>query len=336
MTSLLDVARHAHVGAGTVSRVINGSGYVSEATKEKVLKAIKELNYVPNELARNLLQNKSNTIALIVPDLKNRFFTNFVEEAELALRKEGYKTLLCNSFGKGSNEQEFLNMLDRNLVDGVITLSNLLSNSAYAKVKKPMVSFDSVLSSEVPMVYTDHQTGGRRAAEMLISAGCKNVIQFRDYVDLKLKNAPSEIPLTLNDFPYVMRHIAFEKTIKEAGIEYHDVPVLEGNEVQDQKNYIRRIYEQHPDVDGVMATDIMAIMYAQVAKEHGRRIPENLKIIAYDGTDLLDLFQPKFSTIVQPIKMIVQTCVDVLLRQIQGESMENYRYMIPVQVEDRF
>lgn len=89
-----DVAQKANVGVGTVSRVLNGSGYVSKDTEEKVLQAIEELNYTPNELARNPLRKKTSTIAVIVPDISNPFYSSLVNVIEKDLRIRGYKTLL--------------------------------------------------------------------------------------------------------------------------------------------------------------------------------------------------------------------------------------------------
>ena len=335
MTSIVDVARHAHVGVGTVSRVLSGKGYVSEKTREKVMASVEELNYTPNEVARNLLQNRTNTIAVIVPDLTNRFYTSFVNELEYLLRKKGYKTLLCNSFGKETNEQTYLNMLDQNLVDGIITASNLLSNTSYARITKPIVSLDSVLSPDIPMVCCDHKTGGREAARMLIKAGCRHVLQFRDGVDLDIKNHDSEIELTVDDFPYVHRHIEFERAIRSADILYDEVQTIGASSLTKIRELAEKTYEAYPDVDGLMATDVLAIQYASVALSHGRRIPEDLKIIAYDGTDFLDLFYPKLSAIVQPIDQLAQACVDYLMQEIDHQVIPENRKILPVQIIDR-
>lgn len=114
-----DVAKKANVGVGTVSRVLNNNGYVSEKTRKKVEAAIEELQYTPNELARNLYHKKTNTIAVIVPDISNPFYSSLVNEIEQYLRMQGYKTLLCNTVGEKTNEALYLNMLERNMVDGV-------------------------------------------------------------------------------------------------------------------------------------------------------------------------------------------------------------------------
>ena len=97
MASIRDVARRAGVGVGTVSRVINGNGYVSADTKKKIEKAIEELEYTPNELARNLFRNRSGIIGVLVPDLDHPFFSAFARETEVALYKLGYKTMSASS-----------------------------------------------------------------------------------------------------------------------------------------------------------------------------------------------------------------------------------------------
>lgn len=332
MASITDVAKKAGVGVGTVSRTLSGNGYVAEKTREKVMAAIQELNYVPNELARNLIQNKTNMIAVIVPEISNPFFSNIVNEIEYLLRNLGYKTLLCNSYGEKTNEKSFLELLDRNLVDGVITASNLLSNNSYQSIKKPIVSIDSILSPEIPMVCCDHQMGGRKAAQMFIDAGCKHVLQFRDSVDAQLKTRRKDSSVTIEYFPYVLRHIEFRKAIEEAGILYNEILTNGAVGLQDQRHCAEDGFNTYPDVDGVFGTDVMALQYAHVAMAHGKKIPEELKVIAYDGTNMVKLFYPPISAIVQPIQEIAQTAVELLIKQIQGEEIEKMQWRLPIRV----
>lgn len=330
MASISDVAKQAGVGVGTVSRVLSGKGYVADKTREKVLKVIEELNYVPNEMARNLTQNRSNTIAVIVPDISNPFFSSMVNELEHRLRNLGYKTLLCNSDGEKTNEQSYLDLLKQNLVDGVITASNLLSGASYADIEKPIVSLDSILSPDIPMICVDHQFGGRRAAQMLIKAGCKHVLQFRDSMDAQIKKRSNDYNITLDYFPFALRHIEFEHAIKDAGIQYDEVPTKGAVTITEQIKRAEECFLLYPDVDGIFATDIPALQYARVAMAHGKRIPEDLKIVAYDGTDLVKLFYPPVNAIVQPIPEIAEKAVEVLMKQIKGEPLDQIRYVLPI------
>lgn len=331
MASISEVAKKAGVGVGTVSRVLNGTGYVAEKTKLKVEAAIKELHYVPNELARNLTNQKSHMIAVIVPDISNMFFAQLVNELEVNLRELGYKTLLCNCNGEKTNEQSYLELLDRNLADGVITASSLLRNSKYAALSKPVVSIDSILSPDIPMVCADHRAGGELAANMLIEAGCRNVLQFRDSVNNVIRARGTDANITVEHFPYALRHVAFEETIRAAGIEYHEIfPYEDG--FNDPQKSAAAAYEIYPDIDGFMATDIPAVFFAREILKHGKRIPEDVKIIAYDGTPLAGMFYPNLGAIIQPVPEIAKLAVELLMKRINDEPVENMRNVLPVEV----
>ncbi len=330
MASITDVAKKAGVGVGTVSRVISGKGYVSDKTKAKVLKAVRELNYVPNELARNLTQRRSNTIAIIVPNISNLFYSMMVNEIEQRLRVLGYKMLLGNSFGEKTNEKNYLDLLDQNLVDGIITASSLLTEERYASIKKPVVSLDSILSPDIPMVCSDHTEGGQIAARMLIQAGCKHVLQFRDSIDSQIKSRGKGARVRVENFPYVLRHIAFENVIKEAGIQYNEVLTNGAVGMVEQRRLAEETFSLYPNVDGIMATDIVALQYAHVSLAHGRRIPEDLKVVAYDGTDLVKIFYPKLNAVVQPIPELAKKAVELLISQINGETIEKKKHILPI------
>ena len=163
MASIREVAQEAGVGVGTVSRALNGSGYVSPETRKKIEKAAKKLN-TPNELARNLYHNKTGIIGIIVPDLEHPFFSSLVKYIEMELYEQGYKTMICNTVGISRREQEYLDMLERNMADGIITASHGLEVSAYMKQAKPIVSIDRDLGPRIPLIGCDHGKGGRAHA----------------------------------------------------------------------------------------------------------------------------------------------------------------------------
>lgn len=144
MATIRDVAKQAGVGVGTVSRALNGTGHVSPETKKKIEDAASKLGYTPNELARNLFRNRTGIIGLIVPDLHHSFFSCFAKYVEMELYKQGYKTMICNSIGISDREKEYLDMLERNIVDGIITAAHSLDGEEYLKQKKPIVSLSLI------------------------------------------------------------------------------------------------------------------------------------------------------------------------------------------------
>jgi len=144
MATIRDVAKQAGVGVGTVSRALNGTGHVSPETKKKIEDAASKLGYTPNELARNLFRNRTGIIGLIVPDLHHSFFSCFAKYVEMELYKQGYKTMICNSIGISDREKEYLDMLERNMVDGIITAAHSLDGEEYLKQKKILERADSI------------------------------------------------------------------------------------------------------------------------------------------------------------------------------------------------
>lgn len=315
-----DVARAAHVGVGTVSRVLNNTGYVSEETRRKVEKAIEELHYTPNELARNLYHKKTQTIAVIVPEISNPFYAWVVDTMEKRLRWKGYRVLLCNTIDEQTNEALYLQMLQRNMVDGVLTMTHTLDNSLYASLKGPVVSIDTPqFSEEIPVVSADHAQGGCAAAELLLNSGCKHIFQFCDNID--------------EAFPYFARHDEFAKTVAAAGVSCGRY-FAKWNQfsVQYFLSEANQFFDEHPEADGIFGTDMWAAACLRVAQERGLHVPEDLKIVSYDGTYLAKLSYPRLTVIQQPVEQIVETSVDLLVRRIEGEKFQNLRINVPIQV----
>ena len=160
VAKLTDVAELAGVSPTTVSRVINNKGYLSEKTKSKVQKAMQTLGYKPNNLARGLQGKSAKLIGLIFPNISNIFYAELIEHLEIELFKRGYKTIICNSQNDPAKEKEYLEMLEANQVDGIISSSHNLGIKDYNRVEAPIVSFDRNLAPNIPIVSSDNFEGG--------------------------------------------------------------------------------------------------------------------------------------------------------------------------------
>lgn len=317
MAGIKDVAKRAKVGVGTVSRMINNSGYVAEETREKIEKAMKELDYTPNELARNLYRKRSGIIAVIVPNITSPFFSAFIDNVEAYLYETGYKMMVCNTARSKNAELEYLDMLNRHIVDGIITGVHTLDIDEYGKIKKPIVSLDRYLGDDIPIVTVDHKKGGHLAAQALVGNGCRRVLHFKGS--------------TAVGSPYHERHIEFDRVMKENGIEVIS-HVLEWNRMD--LNYYRdevaRIFAGDTDFDGVFAVDELAIACMNEAVRRNMRIPEDLKIIAYDGTYVTEMVEPKMTAIVQPVEELAKNAVRLLEEIINGNSGYDMYTMLDV------
>jgi DNA-binding LacI/PurR family transcriptional regulator len=161
MTNIKDVAKISGVTVTTVSRVLNNRGYISEATRQKVNKAIEELDYQPNEIARALFRKKSNLIGLIIPNVSQQFFAELTSHVEYHAYIKGYKIILCNSYQDSEKEKSYIDMLKRGQVDGIIIVSHNLENSEYLNLRLPIVAIDRLLSENIPYIDSAKQPIGK-------------------------------------------------------------------------------------------------------------------------------------------------------------------------------
>ncbi|MEH7474462.1 LacI family DNA-binding transcriptional regulator [Priestia megaterium] len=298
-----DVAKVAGVSSTTVSRVLNNRGYISEKTKDKVYKAMEEINYFPNDLARSLFHKKTNLIGLIIPNSSNPFFGELAFHIESVCTSLGYKLLLCNSLNRMDKEEKYLEMLIRNQVDGVIVVTYNRGVLDYHKQNLPIVAIDHYLSEKIPVVGSDNYDGGKKATELLIKKQCENIIHINGPLDLKT--------------PANLRRKAYEDVMKE----YGKLPIT--YEVSPQKSreeVVAELFDEHPEVDGIFASDdLLAALVVAEAQKRGKNIPRDLKIVGYDGTEASQTLLPGLTTVQQPIESIAQTAIDILLKEIEGE-----------------
>ncbi|MCB2357187.1 LacI family DNA-binding transcriptional regulator [Clostridium estertheticum] len=315
-----DVAKLAGVSKTTVSRVLNNRGYISEKTKKNVEKAMDELNYIPNDIARSLFNKRTNLIGVILPTTSNPFFGELTFYLENICNSLGYKILLCNSLNSISKEEEYLRMLMRNQVDGIIVGTHNQGILEYHKQNLAIVAIDRNLSESIPVIGSDNYAGGRIATELLLSKGCKCIIIINGSALLKS--------------PTILRQKAYEDIMKK-----HNRPVIvyEVINVFDRKNQIeiaRKILDEWPEVDGVFATnDLFAATFISEAKNSGKNIPDDIKVVGYDGTETCQSLMPELTTIQQPIKLIAKVAIDILLKEIEGQfSNISLKTCLPVKL----
>lgn len=307
MATIQDVAHYANVGAATVSRVLSGNGYVKEETRKKVESAIKELNYTPNQMARNLYFHKSGIVAVIVPEVSHPFFAEFVSEAEAELCEKGYETMICNTYYEQNFELQYLDMLKQQRVDGIIFGGHTLDVELFENINRPIVALDRELGDKIPCIAADHQQGGKLAALELIKAGCHRVIQF---------GGRNEITTPSNE-----RHTIFANLMEQNGIYCYSQPMrynVWNNEYY--RSIVREALDACPDADGVFGTDMIIIACRQALLEKGKRIPEDVKMVSYDGTSVMELLSPTITYVKQPISGLAKNAVDLVVDRIEGKN----------------
>ncbi|CAI3245077.1 MAG: LacI family DNA-binding transcriptional regulator [Paraclostridium bifermentans] len=320
MATIKDVAEVAGVTVTTVSRVLNNRGYISQATRIKVSDAMEKLNYQPNELARSLFRKKSNLIGLIIPDVSHQFFGALASFIEFYANKEGYKILLCNSYQDSLKEKEYVHMLKRNQVDGIIMGSHNLETKEYLDTNLPIVAIDRTLSKNIPFISSDNYEGGKLATKLLIDHGCKKLAHISG-------------PLEMNT-PANNRYQAFIDIVMKEKIDYI-VKQTKLNEFEKNENLIYKLFEENPDIDGFFASsDMIAATIIKVAYHLKKQIPKDLKIVGYDDISLAHLLVPSLTTIRQPIEKMGELAIKILIDQIDKKtvSIEN---ILPIELIER-
>ncbi|MBO0994921.1 LacI family DNA-binding transcriptional regulator [Bacillus sp. SD088] len=300
---LEDVAKRAGVSPTTVSRVLNNRGYISDKTRQKVEQAIEDLNYYPNDIARSLFKKRTNFIGLVLPTINNPFFSELALYIENICSEMGYKVILCNSLMQMEKEKAYARMLIGHQVDGIIVCTYNRGVEAYKQPKLPIVAIDHYLSPTIPVVGSDNYAGGKMAVQHLIDQGCRNIIHI---------NGPVEL-----ETPTQMRRKAYEDLVGNP-ITYELIDLFEEEYTAMS---IKQILKKHPEADGIFASDdLIAATCLKVANELGIDVPDQLKIVGYDGTETVMRLLPQLTTIKQPIEDIAKTSVSKLMNLIENPN----------------
>ena len=330
MVGMRDVAKKAGVSLSTVSLVVNGNGYVSDDMRERVRKAMQLLNYVPNELARNLYHDRTNLVGVIVPTIRHPFFATLTAHLQHALAAQGLRTMLCSTADEAGGEIQYVDMLRRHMMDGIVMCAHTSHPGDYwTSIHRPIVAFDRVLGDGISSIGSDHEQGGRLIAQMLIRNGAKHVVVIggpRDqFFDLAARGEVEEGPFDLGKttFPTVRYYLTLEQELTSAGVKYEYV---EAGEVMDFAGYHRAVSNAldkvtADGVDAVVSSDIGASFCVREALSRGISIPDELQIVAYDGTYLTDLAGMKLTAVAQDFAAIAQSAADHIVQAIANEEV---------------
>lgn len=322
MATIKDVAREAGLTVGTVSRVLNNRGYISEATREKVYQIMKELNYQPNEVARSLSKSKTNTIGVIVPHIVHPYFAKLISNLEKAASDRGFKMLLCNSREERERELEYLEMLKSNRVAGLILCSATVKTESLESLEIPVITIERNVGTGTASVECDNYQGGVLAAKHLIACGCKHLINFGGVDKTEMPADSREVGFLEMCGQYGVAGVASKSHENQyIAMEYHE--------------HIEKIIRENPETDGIFASsDLIAAQVLQVCAKLGLKVPEQVKVVGFDDVNVAALTTPPITTIHQPVKEMAEMSVDLIVRSNKGEMIPT-RTVLPVTLVKR-
>ena len=314
--TMKDVAREAGVALGTVSNVFNGLP-VGREYKQKVEEAALRLGYTVNSYARGLRAEKTNTVAVILPNLINAFYAQMANAICRELTRLHYRMVLATTEYDPLAESRCIQMLRQNMVEGIIGLT--YSTNPIDVEGMPYVSIDRIISPSIPCVTSDNYGGGTLAAEKLISLGCKKLLFLRHGSVIL-----GETDKRGGGFAAACSFQKVEFTLKR----FNDV---------DGMDKLLQFLDDHTEAghlafDGIFcSTDLLLYEVQRHLKKRGIRVPEDVQMIGYDGIRIFFTEEYTCSTIVQPVTQIAESAVSILMNWSQ--STPSALISLPVRYE---
>jgi LacI family transcriptional regulator len=310
LANIYDVGKKAGVSVATVSAVINGSSYVSPPLRERVERAITELRYSPNHLARSLAQQKTHTIGIIIPDIANNFFSELVRGAEDKANEAGYTLILGNSDNQVTKEELYLNVFLSKRVDGILLvkaagkIDQQLCETIHTN-GPPVVLIDREYEPlEADTVITNNTGGAFSATEHLLSLGHRRIGIISGTLDL----STSAGRIQGYKDALASRNILFDPKLTKEG----DYGVNSGYEAGID------LIKQKPSA--VLITNcMMTIGFLQFLNDQKLRCPDDVAIVSYDDVVWNEILSPKLTCIVQPNYLLGYRGAEVLVSRIHGK-----------------
>ena len=317
MVSINDVAERANVSISTVSRVINQNANVSREKEKAVLKAVDELDYIPNGLAQGLVTKKSKSIGVLIADIANLYYSYLVKSIEKELRAAGYYAIIGNTEWDAKREKEYMRHLMQRQVDGFILASTSL-NSSYLEqlVNKdiPLVVLDREFETDqIDKIRIDDYKGGYQAAEHLLECNYNYFIHLQG----------AEFTVTAADRARGFRDCMQKNGIDQANYKIISSSFVESEAAQNIADFLdaRDLKDKRPGI--FAANDAAAFGVLKELKKRGIKVPEQAGVVGFDNVNFAEYSSPALTTISRPIDRIGQLSAEILLERLKKEESEN-------------
>lgn len=324
--NIYDIAKKAGVSTATVSRVINKTGNVSESTRLKVEKVIRDSNYIPNDIARSLASNSTKSIAIMVPDIRQFFESHAAYSIEKGLADYGYASILCDTSDKIENKKNYLYLLKQKKVEAIVGVGSTYGEGAFIG--------DLVrVSEEIPVILLNVSL--EKAYKNLVTI-CSDEMDGMDQGLSFFKQKGYKNPIFissssgLNTSSYINKKAGFIESLGKF------FPGKDFIEIKLQTDYgdvekVTEFLKKNPEIDSLQCeTDRLALVVFKELTTHKFRIPEDLAMIGYDNIELTNLTEKRITSIDQKIDELADLAVKTTLGLLRGEKVESRVTMKPV------
>lgn len=319
-TRIKDVAREAGVSIATVSHVINNTRFVSETTRQRVMRAIEDCNYYPNANARSLASGRSNTLGLLVSDISNPFFPDLVKSIETVAFEKGYDVILSNTDYDAERTVNYVRRFIERKVAGVALMTSELDLGLIEELARfhvPVVFLD-IGSAGVCMsnLVVDYEAGIEEAINHLAGLGHRKIAyiggprrlrsaarRFQAFCDSMARHLPGSLPLMI-----------YEADFRFSGGRQAAREMLTSSELPTAV---------------IVANDMMALGVIEEFRERGIHVPGNISIVGFDDIAFAALSSPPLTTICLPRAELGREAVEALLATIEHPDWQGVEVKIP-------
>ncbi|MFE8696150.1 LacI family DNA-binding transcriptional regulator [Cytobacillus sp. FJAT-53684] len=314
MANIQQVAQKAGVSVATVSRVLNHAASVSPKTRLKVENAIKDLNYEPSMLGRNLRNSESRLLLVLLPSISNPFYTEIINGIQNTAIANSYNILLCETDSNPQRENIYFNMIKNKLADGIISMDPTINMQ---KLNELAESYPVILCSEyeeggcIPYVTIDSELAAYQAVKHLIKLGNDKIALINS--DEKFLYARQ-------------RRSGYERALKEFALPIREEWVYHTKDLEFQNGVqaMRMLLEQEEKPTAIFAvSDTLAIGALKGINGSGLHVPNDLAIVGFDNISFSNMTNPTLTTVSQPMYKMGCTAANMLMMSIKGEQVES-------------
>jgi len=311
--TLKQLAEELKMSPSTVSRSLRDSHEISQETKDRVKALAAKLDFQPNPHASSLRKNKSKTIAVIIPEIQNNFFSQVMNGVEEIARQKGYHVLIYLTHEDNKRESDILHVLRNGRVEGImISVSNTTTSfehlKAYQEAGVPLIFFDRVCENmEAPCITTDDAGAAFKATEHLIKTGCKKIAFLSMATNLSISCG---------------RKAGYVKALTKYGLPEKEMVVECGPDDEINREKIRELLKSEQKPDGIFAAvEKFAVNTYEVCRELQINLPQQLKVISFSNLSAAALFNPSLSAIMQPAYEIGFESAGILFKLIEKKKL---------------
>lgn len=326
MATISQIAQHAGVSVATVSRAFSHPHLIRPQTLDKVHRAIEELGYRPNAIARHLRRKRTETVIVIVPQIQNTFFSGIIQGIENLAHDRGFRILLGETRDDQARLDHYADMVSMRVADGLILLGSLLPTAVASAISNdqpsplPLVlACERFEGLECPHVAIDNAAAARAAVAHLAEQGCRRIA---------IISGPPDNTLSKD------RHLGYCDALHAAGLNRDPTLELYGDFTVSTGFAAARDLLALPDRPDALfcANDEMAIGARQAIREAGLRVPQDIALVGFDDIRFAEYLDPPLTTIRQPTAMIGEQAMALMIDLLEDPAMVPQDITLPAQL----